>query len=133
MIATEANCRRGCKDPDPETRKDSGAEFGEAVAGIAINAMKEEEVPESAATAFIRKCDSEDMDPISVVKRVAKRYGISLSSDIPPEDESKRKVYHLLREVVRQVVVGIAEGSNEDVGDLVNGFIRNAFKSVFIW
>lgn len=131
MVATESNCRRGC--PDPETRKDSEAGFGEAVAGIAIDAMKEEAAPKSAAAAFIKKCESEEMDPISVVRRVAKRYGISVSSDIPPEDEPKRKVYHLLREVVRQVVVGIAEESDEDLKAFLNGFVRNDFKSVFFW
>lgn len=93
----------GCGQRSDAEKKNNGAAFGEALASAAIAEMKAEEAPEFGAAAFIAKCKREGKHPIEVVRQVADHYGIKVSEE-PPKDEEKRKVYFLLKEVVRQYV-----------------------------
>jgi len=122
--------------------KNCGAAFGEAVAAAAINEMKQEEQPKTGAMAFLAKCKREGKHPIEVVKRVADHYGIKVSSDAP-EDEGKRKIYFLLKEVVRQYVeitmcvfksvVDDGEDGDDGEGDEFPNFLSNVFGYAFTW
>ena len=120
--------------------KNCGAEFGEAVAAAAISEMNQEEQPKTDAMAFLAKCKREGKHPVEVVKRVADHYGIKFSSDAP-EDEGKRKIYFLLKEVVRQYVeitmcvfksvVDDGEDGECGEGDEFSNFISNVFGYAF--
>ena len=132
MEEDKKECKPGFKNVNPG-QKLYGAEFGEAVASIAIDAMRDEEAPRDAARAFIKKCVSENRNPLDVVKRVAGRYGISISRDAPPDNE-KKHIYYLLREVVEQVVSKAEEDlMAEDEGDVIERLVRNVFECSLKW
>ena len=124
----------GCGKCAGAEKKICGAAFGEALASAAIAEMNEEESPRTEATAFLAKCKREGKHPIEVVKRVADHYGIKVSEE-PPTDEAKRKVYFLLKEVVRQYVEVtmtvfrnvVDDGEEDDFSE----FITNVFS--FTW
>lgn len=108
---------------------------------IEMNEPKPEEVAKKDAEediqadvdAFLENCDISSRHPLDVVAYIAKREGIELSGE-PPKDETKRKIYELLKAVVKKVVVGmlvyLADKYGFGIGSLVNTIFNSCGKMV---
>ena len=124
--------------------------WGEELAASAMSDAGEERTPEGEndeafdrdVDGFISKCIEEEADPVEVVFRVAKNACVDLLGDPPSGpsrtgmcEEERRRVYTLLRAVLKRIVLSILAcvvdksgfGPHSLVGDIVRMLVMGVF------
>lgn len=106
--------------------------LGEAIAAGAIVEMGKgerserkhiyPEITEEDIDGFIEKCDKEGKNPLEVVKFVADSNGIDVMSEIVPDDAFKRRIFNLLKGVVKKVLIGFVSYCADNYG---LGFLKS--------
>jgi hypothetical protein len=84
------------------------------------------EITEADIDGFIEKCDREGKNPLDVVKFLADSNGINVMSELGPDDVTKRRVFNLLKGVVKKVIIGFLSYCADNYG---LGFIQSLMGS----